>query len=131
MALSEKEQRMLAEIEQALAAEDPRFAQRAAKAGSHSGFSFNIRCVALLLLGLVTLIGGIALAQHSLWFVALSILGFLIMFAGGMLGFRGTQPSPKVGSAPQRGKSRPGRARVPNGNLGDRMENNFRKRFER
>ena len=133
MALSEQEKRMLAEIERALIAEDPRFAQRGES--SHSGsFSLNIRSISLILLGICFLIGGIALAQSSLWFVALSVVGFLIMFGGGLLAFQRD-------SAPQRGmgatrKSKVGKpsgnhAQGKDGGLGDRMEDNFRRRFER
>ena len=42
-----------------------------------------------MLVGLCMLVGGVSLAQFSLWFVALSILGFFIMFAGGMMAFGG------------------------------------------
>ena len=47
MALSEQEQRMLAEIEQALIAEDPRLAKQASTSDNRT-LNFNIRSVALL-----------------------------------------------------------------------------------
>lgn len=50
MALSEQEQRMLAEIERALIAEDPRLAKQASNNGAQT-ISFNIRSIALIVLG--------------------------------------------------------------------------------
>ena len=85
MALSDQERQMLAEIERALIAEDPRFAQQA-KAPNESSFSLNVQPIALILLGICFLVGGIAMAQISLWFVILSVVGFLIMFGGGLMG---------------------------------------------
>ena len=83
-----------------------------------------------MLVGLIGLIGGIALAQNSLWFVLLSIVGFLLMFAGGMMSFRADRFNGRQGSS-----SRPSAYRSPSnrqsGGLGDRMEDSFRRRFER
>lgn len=131
MALSEQEKQMLAEIERALIAEDPRFAKGGAEP-AQAGFHFDIRSIALILLGVCLLVGGVALAQMSLWFVALSVLGFLVMLGGGMLALRGGS-APKVVS-PKKPKATRGKAQGAGsqaGGLGDRMEDNFRKRFER
>lgn len=132
MALSEQEQRALEEIERALYAEDPRFAQRARKGAQESTFSLNIRSVALILLGLCAMIGGISLVQFSLWFVALSIVGFLIMFVGGLLAFRGggSMTSGRKVSTKAGGPGRMSKAKS-SGGFGDRMEESFRRRFER
>lgn len=139
MALSEQEQQMLDEIERALIAEDPRLAKKS-QAGEASSFSFNIQSIALMFLGLSAMVGGISLAQFSLWFVALSVLGFFIMFAGGMLGFQNTGPATlgKGAKGSGRVKNAAGRAGAASvqkqrkqGGLGDRMEDNFRRRFER
>lgn len=130
MALSEQERRMLQEIEQALIADDPNLARHAAGDGPvGGGFSIGIRSVAVFLLGVCLLIAGIALSQNSLWFVALGVVGFLVMFGGGLLAFRGGgasgsgagksgAPSGKSGSGPK------------SGGVADRMEDSFRKRFE-
>lgn len=120
---------MLAEIEQALTAEDPRFAQRAARVQQSSSVGFNLRSIALMLLGLVMLVGGIALAQHSLWFVILSVVGFLVMFAGGLLAFRGgNRPAAQANVSSLASAGRRPKAR--SGGIGDRMEQSFRRRFE-
>ncbi|HIW96554.1 MAG TPA: DUF3040 domain-containing protein [Candidatus Corynebacterium gallistercoris] len=128
MALSEQEQRMLAEIEQALIAEDPRLAKQASR-GDAGGVNFTIQSVALIMLGLVGLIGGIALAQNSLWFVAVSVLGFLVMFAGGLLAFRsgGKAAAPRSTSSKNQRKAAIAGS---GGGFGDKMEDKFRRRFE-
>ena len=128
MALSEQEQRMLDEIERALVSEDPRLARQVRQGGG--GFSLSGRALALIILGLVMLVGGIVLAQFSLWFVALSVVGFFVMFGGALLTLRGGAPKKAQVPGKQRARgamSQPQRQ----GGLGDRMEDNFRRRFER
>lgn len=131
MALSEQEQQMLDEIERALIAEDPRLAQQARKNGS-SGFHLNIRSLVLIIVGLAALVGGIVAAQHSLWFVALSVLGFFMMFTGGVVGFygHGGVGRPSVKREVMRVNSTKAQKRRRPGGLGDKMEDNFRRRFE-
>lgn len=130
MALSEQEQRMLAEIEKALVADDPRLARQASRTTDEATFTVNIQSIALIMLGLVGLVGGIALAQNSLWFVGVSVVGFLIMFGGGLLSFR-----PKGGGSPSRassGAKKKQSVSAHDGNgLGNKMEDSFRRRFER
>ena len=130
MALSEQEKQMLAEIERALIAEDPRFAQGGDDA-TPTGVRFDIRSVSLIMLGICLLVGGIALAQVSLWFVILSVAGFLVMLGGGMIALNnGDSPAPAKSTKPRR-VSAGGAVRQGDGGLGDRMEDKFRKRFER
>lgn len=136
MALSEQEQRMLAEIEKALIAEDPRLAKQASTNNEQS-MNFNIRSIALIVLGLAVMVGGIAAAQLSLWFVALSVVGFLIMFGGGMLAFRSTD-DPETAAIKRSKSGKPGKAGAirgagsrRSGGIGDKMEDSFRRRFER
>lgn len=140
MALSEQEKRMLEEIERALIAEDPRLARRAsASGGSAPTFALGIRSVALMMLGLVMLIGGIALAQTSLWFVVLSVLGFLVMFLGGLLIFKpellgARKAKPREDRAMRLGGHVPAKDKVrktsSSGGFGDRLEDSFKKRFD-
>ena len=70
MALSEQEQRMLREIEQSLLADDPKFSAAVKNAGAFAGESrtggLTIRGIALFMLGLVLLVGGVALSQRFL-----------------------------------------------------------------
>lgn len=128
MALSEQERRMLEEIEQALIADDPGLADRTAKVGNE-GVSFNIRSVGVLLLGLCILIAGMVLSQTSLWFVLLGVLGFFVMFAGGMLAFRSGRNS-SGGKKRGNGRNPVNRGGDASGGIADRMEDSFRRRFE-
>ncbi len=150
VSLSEQELRVLQEIEQSLMAEDPKFGRRAFQ-GSDFGSStgrVTLRGIALVAVGLLMLIGGVALAQQSLWFVSLSILGFLVMFASGVWMLRGGAPTanseaglsaPGVNfytsaggnarTAPRGGRSGSGKPGKSEG-FGSRLEENFRRRFE-
>ncbi|MDO5097907.1 MAG: DUF3040 domain-containing protein [Corynebacterium sp.] len=127
MALSEHEQQLLKEIEQSLLAEDPKFG--AAVAGGEFGGQqglVTLRGIAVIVIGLVLLVTGVALSQVTLWLVALSVLGFLVMVAGGVWMLRG-------GGAVRHaslGNSTAGNSGGRRGGLGDRMEDNFRRRFE-
>lgn len=128
MALSEQEQKLLREIEESLMADDPKFGSSVASApergSSGGGFRPTMRAVALIVLGLVLLISGVALAAESLWFIALSILGFVVMFIGGVWGLRAPSDIPPATRSKSAGPQprREGR--------GSRMEENFRRRFE-
>jgi hypothetical protein len=125
VSLSEQEQRALREIEQSLLADDPKFGTSVAGGrgfGAAGTPGITLRGVALAVVGLVMLIGGVALAQQSLWFIALSVIGFLVMFGAGVWMLRGGGGSP-VGRA---GKRRVNRGQVPPSSL----EENFRRRFE-
>lgn len=140
MALSEQEQRMLDEIESALYAEDPKFTSTMTghafggrSAGAPRGVT--IQAVAIAVLGLVLLLGGVALAQMSLWFIALSVVGFIAMFAAGVW---------SLGAGPAPGRGRGGRGGGGGGGRGPRpprtprgggsgpgsLESRFRNRFE-
>ncbi|KQB85212.1 DUF3040 domain-containing protein [Corynebacterium oculi] len=130
MALSEQEQRALREIEQSLLAEDPGFGSSVTGGrgalGAAPGRVF--RGIALGVLGLVMLIGGVALAQNSLWFIALSVAGFLLMFGAGVWVLRGS-------GAALPGRGMGGRAestgrRAGGSTMASRMEEDFRRRFE-
>ena len=102
MSLSEQEQRALREIEQSLLADDPKFGSSVA--GDHvfgaSGTpGITLRGVAIAVVGLVMLIGGVALAQQSIWFIALSVVGFLVMFGAGVWMLRGGGGNPGFATA--------------------------------
>lgn len=129
MSLSEQEQRALREIEQSLLADDPKFGAAVAGAGSGDfgglGGGLTLRGVALGVLGLVMLIGGVALSQQSLWFIILSVLGFLVMFGAGVWMLRSD------GSAGGGFGGMGGHSRKPAGSQrAGKMEENFRRRFE-
>ncbi|WIM66981.1 DUF3040 domain-containing protein [Corynebacterium breve] len=128
MALSEQEQRALREIEQSLLADDPKFGAsvsgREPLGGGIPSGRATLRGSALIVLGLVLLIAGVALSQMSFWFIALSVVGFIVMFAGGVWILKAPQ-----GVAPQRAHPATGGQGGRSG-VGLRMEENFRRRFE-
>ena len=130
VALSEHEQQMLKEIEQSLLSEDPKFGAVVTDGDfARSKGTVTLRGIAIVVIGLVLLVTGVALSQMSLWWLSLSILGFLVMVAGGMWMLRGGGKSTfqlSDGYHSSAGRRRPQKS----GGLGDRMEDNFRRRFE-
>lgn len=130
MSLSEREQQALREIEQSLFADDPRFVASVGKNEHVSDLMqgrVTLRGIALVVVGLVLLIAGVALAQSNLWFVALSVVGFLLMFGSGIWMLRGAD-SPSSGSLGSRRNS--GQSAAGNSSFGQRMEDTFRQRFQ-
>ncbi|PMC71889.1 DUF3040 domain-containing protein [Corynebacterium aurimucosum] len=133
MALSEHEQQALREIEQSLLANDPDFGASVSGETSFGGNSgaITLRGVALIVVGLCMMVGGIALAQQSLWFVILSVLGFLVMFGSGVWMLRGNSEDSLVAAgAPASAKRRNKQSRKAGSDVGNRLEDNFRRRFE-
>lgn len=127
MSLSEQEQRALREIEQALMADDPKFGKSVAGNNGLTGGGLTLRGIALFVLGLVLLIAGVALSQQTLWFVALGIFGFLVMFGSGVWMLRGggsAKTSMSHRSFGTKSNAQGGSS------LGNKMEENFRRRFE-
>ncbi|MCP1386726.1 DUF3040 domain-containing protein [Corynebacterium sp. TA-R-1] len=127
MSLSEQEQRTLREIEQSLLAEDPKFGSSVAHeagfgAAAPTG-TLTMRSVALMVLGLVLLIGGVALASLSMWAIILSVIGFVVMLGGGVMALRTPAPTAaRAQAAPRAQRARSARSVA--------MEENFRRRFE-
>ena len=130
MSLSEQEQRTLREIEESLLADDPKFGASVSEPTSFggSGGAVTLRGVALVVVGLCMLIGGVALAQQSLWFIALSIAGFLVMFAAGVWMLRGDGSGYSVKKRDSGARAKKSAAR--RGGVSDKLEENFRRRFE-
>ena len=130
MSLSEQEQRTLREIEESLLADDPKFGASVSEPASFggSGGAVTLRGVALVVVGLCMLIGGVALAQQSLWFIALSIAGFLVMFAAGVWMLRGDGSGYSVKKRDSGARAKKSAARRGGGS--DKLEENFRRRFE-
>lgn len=127
VSLSEQEQRTLQEIEQSLLAEDPKFGSSVVREadrgeGGPSG-QLTMRSVALMVLGLVLLLGGVALASLNIWAVLLSVAGFGVMMAGGIMALR----APAAERPAARAASRPAR---PRSQRSVSLEENFRRRFE-
>ncbi|MFG6303751.1 DUF3040 domain-containing protein [Corynebacterium guaraldiae] len=133
MALSEHEQQALREIEQSLLANDPDFGASVSgetSFGANSG-AITLRGVALIVVGLCMMVGGIALAQQSLWFVSLSVLGFLVMFGSGVWMLLGNSEDSLVAVGAQSSTRDRGKQSKKGGSdVGNRLEDNFRRRFE-
>ena len=119
--------RALREIEQSLFADDPKFGSSVV---TESGFGsapntgqLTMRSVALIVLGLVLLLGGVALASLSIWTIVLSIIGFAVMLVGGIMALR--TPSNQASSS-----ARASRQAKPRTQRSASMEESFRRRFE-
>jgi hypothetical protein len=125
MPLSEHERRLLAQMEEALAADDPRLVS--AMSGS-SGVSRNRLGlgVALLIAGLATLFGGlITFAGQITQATVVGLVGFLIALTGSVLIYRAvTNPSALVPASSQGSEKAP-RARK---KLGDRLQDRWDQR---
>ncbi|MDP9444174.1 MAG: DUF3040 domain-containing protein [Actinomycetota bacterium] len=118
MPLSEEEQRLLEQLEQALAAEDPKFAStlRGSRTRSHYR-RLAYGGAAAFLVGIVMLMTGVILPQ-----TVVSVAGFVLMLGGAYFGLtswrRSTQPEPLqvVGSdRPPKPRGSAGATRAPRG----------------
>jgi Protein of unknown function (DUF3040) len=126
MPLSEHEQRLLDQIERALYAEDPKFASNVRGARMRSlPHRRRIQGIALFVLGLLLLVTGVVVPVHPAGVPVISVLGFLVMFAGAIIAIFSRRPA---GDARRAGSTdRPGQSRS---SLAQRMEQRFRRRFE-
>lgn len=128
MPLSDHEQRLLDEIEQALCAEDPKFASAVRSVGLRSRVR---RRVLLCILGIVAGLGLVLVGLVST-VVALSVVGFVLVVGSCGALVRTLRPhgAPVAADAARR----PGSARGPSqprpGGLRSRMEDRLRKRFD-
>jgi hypothetical protein len=131
--LSEHEQRMLEQIENALYAEDPKFASnvRSRRFGGSTARR-RLQAIVLFLVGLVLLIGGVVVEVRVGGFPIISLIGFLVMFGAGLLALWGSRGGPAAGNAasgsPARGRA-PGREQRGR-KFSERMEERFNRRFE-
>jgi cytochrome c biogenesis protein CcdA len=131
MPLSDHEQRMLDQIESALYAEDPKFASSVRGGGLRAPTARRrLQGAALFVLGLAMLVSGVAFKATMIGtFPVLSVVGFVVMFAGVVfaitgprLAGRGERPGPTSAARQRRGKNA--------GSFTSRMEDRFRRRFE-
>jgi ferric-dicitrate binding protein FerR (iron transport regulator) len=93
MALSEEEQRLLDQMEAALAAEDPRLANTLRGTSNRSQRRRAVLAGLGFLVGIACLIGGMQV--HP----ALSVVGFLVMLAAAVLGITAWQQAAMAGDA--------------------------------
>jgi hypothetical protein len=127
MPLSEHEQRLLEQIERALYAEDPKFAStvRGGRLRKPSRRR-RIQGIAAFAAGLVLLVTGVATTSlsGSMVYLALSVVGFLVMLGGAVIAVTSGGADAAQGADPKKG-SEPDRSRFTG-----RMEERFRRRFE-
>lgn len=125
MPLSEHEQRLLDQIERALYAEDPKFASNVRGARMRSlSHRRRIQGIALFVLGLLLLVAGIVLEYRVFGVPYISVVGFLVMFAGAIVAIISRRPAGDGRRGGSADRSAPGSS------LAQRMEQRFRRRFE-
>jgi hypothetical protein len=125
--LSEHEQRLLEQMERALYAEDPKFASSLRSAAPRPGGRRRaVVGVLAALLGVGLLVTGAATS-----FVAVGVVGFLVMLGGSFLVITSLRPqreAPAAGSRPTPPVK--GKAKASKTGFMDRVEERFRKRRE-
>ncbi|UZJ23535.1 DUF3040 domain-containing protein [Rhodococcus antarcticus] len=129
MPLSEHEQRLLDQIESALYADDPKFASNVRGARVRTATrKRRLQAVFLFVLGLVVLIAGVALGLPTIAVVAVSVVGFLMMFGSAVVLVTGRGAPGVAPSGPAPGASRGGDKQP--GGFSSRMEERFKRRFD-
>ena len=130
MPLSDHEQRMLDEIENALYAEDPKFAS-SVRGGTLRAPTTRrrIQGAALFVTGLAMLVSGVAFKATMIGtFPVLSVVGFLVMFGGVIFAITGPRLSKAADRSASGGRQR--RVKGAGGSFTSRMEDRFRRRFD-
>ena len=125
MPLSEHEQRLLEQIEQALYAEDPKFAQTWRVRDLRSlRRTRALRAGALVLVGLGLLVAGVVIqSSNTVLGVVLGVVGFLAMLGGAWLAMAGRQRQPRAAAGPGRAA-----ARGPRESVKSRLEQRWQRR---
>ncbi|MGJ7906123.1 DUF3040 domain-containing protein [Actinopolyspora sp. H202] len=136
MPLSEHEQRMLDQIERALYAEDPKFASNVRGGRLHRpSRRRRLQGAAVFVLGLILLVLGVVIPVTAAGIPIVSVVGFLVMFGGAVIilfAMRGsTEDSEAQSDDSGEGSSGAKRRAGERNSLTQRMEDRFRKRFER
>ncbi|PYE15789.1 hypothetical protein DFR67_10916 [Williamsia limnetica] len=133
MPLSEHEQRMLEQIENALYAEDPKFASnvRSRRFGGSTARR-RLQAAVMFIVGLVLLIGGLVVDVMIGGFPIISLVGFLVMFGAGLMALWGSRSGPATGAAAAGSTPRGSSGREPRQGrkFSERMEERFNRRFE-
>jgi membrane-bound ClpP family serine protease len=87
----------------------------------------RIQGIALFVLGLLLLIAGVVLPYRLVGVPVISVLGFLVMFAGAIVAIFSRRSAGDARRAGSTDRSSPGQNRS---TLAQRMEQRFRRRFE-
>ncbi|MGH3491923.1 MAG: DUF3040 domain-containing protein [Sciscionella sp.] len=135
MPLSEHEQQLLDQIEQALYAEDPKFAStvRGARVRRPT-HRRRLQGIALLLLGLAALIFGLILPMRPGGVPIISVIGFPLMVAGAMMFLSALHAAPAAAESEvddaETGRAGGEDTKPARSSLTRRMEDRLRKRFD-
>lgn len=129
MPLSEHEQRLLDQIEQALYAEDPKFASNVrGKRLRKPSRGKRIQGIVLFAIGITMLPLGVMAPVRLAEIPILSVLGFLLMFFGVLLFVTSLRAQPE-GEADSSGDKKDGKS-AKRSSFSQRMEERFRHRFD-
>lgn len=133
MPLSEHEQRLLEQIEQALYAEDPKFASTVRSTDLRTVAKRRMRlAAALFVVGLIVLLAGAIYPTMTAGIPILGIVGFCIMLFSAVYGW--SQYKRKTGRGDLRAVRRDGspapRPRKQHASIVSRLEARFRRRFD-
>jgi len=124
--LSEHEQKLLAQMEQALYAEDPKFATTlTGRQRGVGSVSRALVAVASVAIGLTLVIVGISVGQ--LW---LSVIGFVVMFGGVVFAVAAPASRTVPADSPTRGSTRSGSAPRARTTFVQRMEERWERRAD-
>jgi hypothetical protein len=125
MPLSEHEQRLLDEIEQALYAEDPKFASSVRSARPRN------RARTMLALAVVGVLAGLAAVIIGLatTYIAVGVLGFVLIVGSCVLAVSALRGPSQSGPISMTERSGTNRNAKPNG-LKTKMEDRMRRRFD-
>ena len=128
MPLSEHEQRLLEQIEQALYADDPKFAQSWRGRDLRSLQRARIfRAIVVIIVGLGLLLAGvITQASSTVLGVVLGVAGFLLMLGGAWLAMSSRRTPVQPGAVPAAAS----RTRAPRTSLKQRLEERWERRQE-
>ncbi|MBX6767209.1 MAG: DUF3040 domain-containing protein [Actinomadura rubrobrunea] len=127
MPLSEHEQRMLDQIEQALYAEDPKFAHAVRSTNPQVHYKRRIVKAALgFALGVGALMAGLVINQGSVT-IAISVTGFLLMVVCCVWALSSWKRMTGIGADPHQQPRRPVK---PKATFMERMEERWRRRTE-
>jgi len=124
MPLSEHEKRLLAQMEEALAVDDPRLVS-ALTGSSQVSRNRVLGAIALVIAGIATLFAGLTYFSDISAQLMFGLGGFLLALTGSVILFRAFTTPGALMSAPSGGKPKAPR---PNKGLGDRLQERWDQR---
>lgn len=132
MALSNEEQRLLEQMEAALAAEDPKLVNALRGTGTRRVHRRRAALAGVgFFVGLVLLVVGLYVSADARGFIALSVLGFVVMVAAAVTAIYSWQhvgTSPELNRGPDRATTAQGSRSMGSQGFMDKMEERWRKR---